>query len=1242
MAIKVKETKDSIKAKILKEDCPIKCAYIKETDTSIKANISNSFDNATTTKKGIVRLATETEAKEGILNNNVVINPYTLKSVLVDIENIIIENYTELSGDIADLTTTVTDNYNTLSGQISDLTSTVNDNYTSLDNRLTTAEGSILDLTDTVNDNYTELDGKITTTNNNLSTLSQTVEDNNTAVNSRIDETNDTVSDLSDTVTSNYNTLDGKIDVEISNRTSADTTLQNNIDIEASTRQNADTVLQNNINTLSQTVTDNNTAINNRVDGIVESFDGDISDLNDAIDNLSDTVSDNYTDLNDKITDNTDDITTIQNTINSYGDIVSYNAAYFATANQGSLADTALQPNDNISELVNNVGYITSASLPTVNNATITIQKNGSNVGTFTLNQANNDTLNITVPTQASDIGAMPDTTTIEDLTTTAQLNALNSGATVTNIGQITTNQNNIADIKSLIPLQASTSNQLADKNFVNSSIATNTAYFIGTFNSVAELEAYSGTLTNNDYAFVATTDSAGNTLYDRYKYNADTQQWIFEYELNNSSFTAQQWASINSGITSGDVTLIGTALQPNDNISELINDVGYITSASLPTVNNGTLDIQVNGTSVGTFTANQSGNTTANIVVPDSATWGNITGTLSNQTDLQNALNGKYDASNPSGYITSADLPTNDVTTDTAQNISGRKTFLGEKAIYFKQTATTDKLGFTLYNPSGTELGALEWRPNTINGNAILTLNCPQSGSNYVGFRYWSNINIIAPRPTTNGNYYIPVNVTDGTNTVTANNNGTLNINSLLPDVSDMATKTWVTSQNYVNGTTLTNTLANYVTNSALTTTLADYALLTDIPTVNNGTLTIQKNGTTVGTFTANQSTNSTINIEADVVLTDDTTVSKNSDDELQAIGVIDDNTQNAYNFTVVGSPTITDNGIASGFSSSNYIKNETIAVNNKDFEVSLAIKTSPTQYTSSSVIFDLNASTLPFKIAFSASANRLYLSSSGGSSSALFTTFYTGTLATDTIYYIKTGVNGTKAYVSYSTDNKTWTTYQSTSFAENLYTTFTNNFIGKDNGSQFFANSYIDLKQFSITINGVEVYKAWQPPALKYWTGTKAQYDAIATKDANTLYNITDDNTADAYQAYTKSEVDTLIQDALYYKAGDTYTLSSAVIYPSFVTSSGTSIRFCIVTPKRLDNITTITCNTLITSFRKSDGGYVPTNLWDAKANATVNCNIRGSNMILVGVDYASGYGLTNNTPVGADINSISLTFS
>lgn len=116
-----------------------------------------------------------------------------------------------------------------------------------------------------------------------------------------------------------------------------------------------------------------------------------------------------------------------------------------------------------------------------------------------------------------------------------------------------------ITNVESKIPTQATSSNQLADKKFVNSSIATNTSYYISNngepFNSVAELKAYSGTITNNDYAFVKGTDSEGNTIYSRYKYNSSNTSWNLEYVLNNSSFTAQQWASIQSGITSGKVS---------------------------------------------------------------------------------------------------------------------------------------------------------------------------------------------------------------------------------------------------------------------------------------------------------------------------------------------------------------------------------------------------------------------------------------------------------------------------------------------------------------------------------------------------------------------------------------------------------------------------------------------------------------------------------------------------------------
>lgn len=111
---------------------------------------------------------------------------------------------------------------------------------------------------------------------------------------------------------------------------------------------------------------------------------------------------------------------------------------------------------------------------------------------------------------------------------------------------RITTNLNSINTINSKIPSQASPTNQLADKEFVNSSIANNAATFQGTFETVNDLPTTN--VKNNDYAFIVSVTSEGNPEYKRYKYNGT--QWIEEFTLNNSSFTANQWAAINSGIT--------------------------------------------------------------------------------------------------------------------------------------------------------------------------------------------------------------------------------------------------------------------------------------------------------------------------------------------------------------------------------------------------------------------------------------------------------------------------------------------------------------------------------------------------------------------------------------------------------------------------------------------------------------------------------------------------------------------
>ena len=143
------------------------------------------------------------------------------------------------------------------------------------------------------------------------------------------------------------------------------------------------------------------------------------------------------------------------------------------------------------------------------------------------------------------------------------------------------------------------------------------------------------------------------------------------------------------------------------------------------------------------------------------------------------------------------------DVTTDTAQNITGTKTFVGSKKVAFKQSTTNDKLGFTLYGNTGTERGYLEFNPtNTVDGVAgLMTLgNYATSAAalTQVGFRRYSNIsgqsgayNLLMPMvadartpfslTTTYQNFYLPLGFTDGTTTVRTAKSGVVDLSPLL-----------------------------------------------------------------------------------------------------------------------------------------------------------------------------------------------------------------------------------------------------------------------------------------------------------------------------------------------------------------------------------------------------------------------------------------------------------------------------
>ena len=70
--------------------------------------------------------------------------------------------------------------------------------------------------------------------------------------------------------------------------------------------------------------------------------------------------------------------------------------------------ETGISVPTKVSDLTNDSGFITASA---VKDATLTVQKNGTAVGTFSANASTNKTINITVPTKASDVAALPDST---------------------------------------------------------------------------------------------------------------------------------------------------------------------------------------------------------------------------------------------------------------------------------------------------------------------------------------------------------------------------------------------------------------------------------------------------------------------------------------------------------------------------------------------------------------------------------------------------------------------------------------------------------------------------------------------------------------------------------------------------------------------------------------------------------------------------------------------------------------
>lgn len=560
---------------------------------------------------------------------------------------------------------------------------------------------------------------------------------------------------------------------------------------------------------------------------------------------------------------------------------------------------------------------------PTIGTGTLTVQRNATDIGTFSANATSNSTINITVPTTPADIGAQPvidssdklsadlidDSNSTKKLVTATQLAAIDTAVQPADIDKTVvslidlnpntatvqldaTRQNlrtgNTTTTNILLPIASATEAGVMNSAIYNA-VTANTSNINALLNGAVAVTGLSASPSQSDITTAWQTETGLTTLINRAAVYDVTNDKVWTYYTNDTTWhaasnttqvTVSTFTNSSEGVIKGS-TATGQVFAENDGTGSVNGwDALNTTVSGKQDALTAGSNITITGTTIAATNNKVKQDTTSiggdyPVLIKGSTSLSNETGTVKfNSSFTMDPSTGKVKATSGSVASGDANLVTGDAVNSALANYATTASLA---------TVATSGSYADLTNKPTIPAAQVNSDWDAVSGVAQI-LNKPSLATVATSGSYTDLTN----KPTipaaqvqsnwTQTNTSSADYIKNKPNLATVATSGSYNDLSNKPSLatvatsgsySDLTNKPTIPAAQIQSDWTQTNTVSkDYIKNKPNLATVATSGSYTDlsnkptIPTVNDATLTIQKNGTTVKTFTANASSNVTANI--------------------------------------------------------------------------------------------------------------------------------------------------------------------------------------------------------------------------------------------------------------------------------------------------------------------------------------------------------------------------------------------